>query len=872
MRLNGLVWVTMVGMVAACGDDAPKQIDAPPVQIDMPVVIDEGMNEACACATASPTPTKGSPIALTPDDATLVSVNKDVGTVTVARVDNTGATPVLTKVAELDVGGAGCEPTEVTIDACGKCAYVVNRQTQRVVRIENLATTPTVGPNVAVGSEPTAIAISPDNGTLYVANWVDGTISVINALAMTAGGPIDLNVTLAATNRLGMNVTPRPALAHPRDLAVSADGATLVATEFYAQREAPETTGGANADATFVGIAYKVATATNTASAIVLPAVTNTGFNDHNGAVTGCFPNQLSAVTIDGTRAWIASTCASPRGPLGVFTGGACTLLNQETACGVGGTCNINTLTCNPNPTDVKTTTHPAMSVIDLAADTATTVVLDKLFDTATSTRVPLTPTDIAFKSNFAYVMSAGTDAAFRLTTSNGTITDVGSATNKFINLRPPMDNVIRLPSGFAIGHGNAIAFSNNEGNRTITPVDLNTQSITGVALQASELPVAGTPADHVLKGKRFFFTGLGRWSLAGAGWGSCGACHPDGLSDNVTWYFGRGPRQSTSLDGSFATSDPADQRIFNWTAVFDEVADFEGNTRGTSGGVGALVTVANSPPTNADRINTAAETPPQQGLQGSSDEIGDPAGVSGHPHSVLSDWIEIKDYMKSIRSPRGATGFATADVLAGEMIFKSAAMGNCIGCHSGPKWTISKRFYTPGDGPNAATASAAANSLSNIDWSTNVNGFPAALFPSTVTGEQRMRFGNPPGAEQLQCILRPVGTFGISSNNIAVQEIRQDMVTAGQGNATNGRGFNPPSLLGLQVGGPFFHAGNARTLEELFNGRFSGHHQSAIASVFTPDPTIIRQLTAFMLSLDEATATAPIPTLGASGGDLCHL
>ena len=42
------------------------------------------------------------------------------------------------------------------------------------------------------------------------------------------------------------------------------------------------------------------------------------------------------------------------------------------------------------------------------------------------------------------------------------------------------------------------------------------------------------------------------------------------------------------------------------------------------------------------------------------------------------------------------------------------------------------------------------------------LNGFPAKLFPATVAANQDlMRFGAPPGAEQLQCILRPVGTIG---------------------------------------------------------------------------------------------------------------
>ena len=34
-------------------------------------------------------------------------------------------------------------------------------------------------------------------------------------------------------------------------------------------------------------------------------------------------------------------------------------------------------------------------------------------------------------------------------------------------------------------------------------------------------------------RGKLFFNTGNGRWSLRGQGWGACQSCHTDGLTDN---------------------------------------------------------------------------------------------------------------------------------------------------------------------------------------------------------------------------------------------------------------------------------------------------------------------------------------------------
>ena len=91
-------------------------------------------------------------------------------------------------------------------------------------------------------------------------------------------------------------------------------------------------------------------------------------------------------------------------------------------------------------------------------------------------------------------------------------------------------------------------------------------------------------------------------------------------------------------------------------------------------------------------------------------------------------------------------------------------------------------------------------------------------------------------------------------------------MSTAAQG-AT---GFNPPSLVGMSTGAPYFHAGNARTLEEVFSSLFLKHHQSAIASVFSPSEAQVKQMVAYVLSIDEDTAPFAIPAKSNKGGDLC--
>ena len=88
--------------------------------------------------------------------------------------------------------------------------------------------------------------------------------------------------------------------------------------------------------------------------------------------------------------------------------------------------------------------------------------------------------------------------------------------------------------------------------------------------------------------------------------------------------------------------------------------------------------------------------------------------------------------------------------------------------------------------------------------------------------------------------------------------------------------GFNPPSLVGMGTGAPFFHAGNARTLEEVFDNLFRAHHQTLAANFLDPTDTMrpaqIRQLVAFLVSIDDDTMPVAFPTgiTGLSNVDLC--
>ncbi len=407
--------------------------------------------------------------------------------------------------------------------------------------------------------------------------------------------------------------------------------------------------------------------------------------------------------------------------------------------------------------------------------------------------------------------------------------------------------------------------------------------------MQLSNLPASGSDAATVLAGKRFFNTGLGRWSLKGQAWGACQSCHTDGLTDNVTWYFARGPRQSTSLDGTFNKANVNDQRILNWTAVNDELSDFELNTRGISGGVGAIVSANSAPPATADRIDigTACTTGAclngtgNGALNGSATQAADPANpLALTAPSVLSNWASITRFVQTIRSPRGATGIDATKVAAGAALF--ANDGACNGCHGGPKWTISKVFYTPLAATNAA--------LKTKTWSpADLKGFPTALLPATTAANQVMRFGgsNATAFDQLLCVLRPVGTYGVAEASAGIAELRINMTTAAQGNgdpASNGdgKGYNPPSLLNAVAGAPYFHAGNALTLESLFAATgtsgsplFSTHYNALAPNFLTDtDPAAVQakigEIVAYLTSIDGDTTPIDAPALGASGGDFC--
>ena len=172
--------------------------------------------------------------------------------------------------------------------------------------------------------------------------------------------------------------------------------------------------------------------------------------------------------------------------------------------------------------------------------------------------------------------------------------------------------NVVRfqtgnLPNGVVISADGRRAYANNEANVSVTAMDLVTNTVLTRDIPAGEPPAPGTFEHEVLVGKLAFFTALGipdngffdtpirdivplsfRGKQSNNAWSSCGSCHPDGLSDGVTWLFAAGPRQTIPLDGTFAHDTNADdRRPLNWSAIRSSNTDFNNNSRGVQGGCG---------------------------------------------------------------------------------------------------------------------------------------------------------------------------------------------------------------------------------------------------------------------------------------------
>ncbi len=534
-------------------------------------------------------PSQSSPIALSQDEQFLVNVNPDADSITIFQgVDHK------TKAAEVPVGH---RPVSVAIHPNNLCAYVANSKDGTVSVVD--LTSATVKDTFSVGAEPSALALSPTASRLYVANSSSNTLSVIDTNGDNLVGTIDLS----------------PYGTAPRAVSVTNNGndddtdETIFVAMFYAQLRDGKSFVEEGQDDQREGRVVAISAATlgplPAGNPIQLEPLSNTGFNSdgrlapapaqvpsvapNNPATfttaTGAFPNQLAAIAIHPTqnKAYVVSTGASPNGPLRFNS-------MIQGLVSVFDTSQLTEVTATQNDPAIR---RQAPLNLNQGVEVSTTPAPRLFFSN---------PVGMAWRpdGSDAWIVIQNSDVVVRLTVDDNGIPSISAplAAGPSSIVRVDLEDVKtgdipgKAPQGIVINSAGTLAYVSNFISRSVTTIDIS-NPLTPAILEtaaSSDLPDPGTHAATVHLGAELFFTGRGpEGRMSNASWGGCITCHPGGLSDNVTWMFDAGPRQTIPLDGTFAKTATLDQRVLNWSAVRDENHDFELNTRGIFGGQGLI-------------------------------------------------------------------------------------------------------------------------------------------------------------------------------------------------------------------------------------------------------------------------------------------
>ena len=303
---------------------------------------------------------------------------------------------------------------------------------------------------------------------------------------------------------------------------------------------------------------------------------------------------------------------------------------------------------------------------------------------------------------------------------------------------------------------------------------------------------------------------------LSSEGWQSCASCHFKGLTDGVIWQFAAGPRKSVPLNASFNPHRRNEQRVLNYSAIFDEIEDFEINIRNVSG-PGPLAT-----PINGNSLD------PNHGLL-----IGDNGDLNVAP-SVLNAFARANaDRPQVTVTLPGSANRVPALTAMREWV------RNAVRTHNAPLTNASlPNASSPSDlvqGRNLFLKAECATCHGGLNWTVSVKDFTSPPAGSEIFTERTppQVFGNPVGAQYLNRFLRDIGSFNLGvpgqgnplGDNIGADEkaapavvtntlqVAQDGLGIDYNADGRGVGFNVPSLLGLYPVPPFVHNGAAESL-----------------------------------------------------------
>ena len=749
-----IVVIVIFLLLQACGGAPAPVVEGTPTSPagTQPVVPPTG-------GAIAKNPSSSSPIAISDDDSLLVVVNNLDDSVTVINV----AGDANTKIAQIEVGD---EPRTVAITPDKRLAYVTNQGSATVSVIDLTTNQKTI--DIPVGVEPYGIALTPDGARAYVANSASNTVSIIDTASNTVVGTINI-----------------PGV-QPRGVAITnnngGQGQQFVyVTQFLSQ---PTASGGPALDQGSEGKVFVLSTTDDAQIQGVITlsahdtafAANRTAFGGTETDPTFAYPNQLQAVVLKNGRGYLPNVAASPEGPV---------KFNVDTQAFL-------------SVFDVAAKAELAGGTINLHATVKTQTFTPKLF--------VANPWAIAFKhnSNDGYVVSAASDVLVKITIDDNGIPSVVTVTAEGDTTRVALIDVGKNPRGIVVNNADTRAYVMNYISKDVSVIDLTAAPEAEIArIQSVDLPAAGSDGQKFLLGNELFNSSRGEFDegvaerMSNEGWQACSSCHPDGLTDGVVWAFASGPRKSVPLNGTFSPNNPTgDQRVLNYSAVFDELEDFELNIRGVSGGKGLIVlegTVDQEP-------NVKAFDPPNAGRP--------QLHVNGIPA-----WDAIVAWTQS-RIPSPVSPYRGVDpnsevgqqIVLGRELFIEA---NCQICHGGAKWSTGQMDFA------------------------RVSPFPETLTPG-VDPE--------PPLGQLGRFLRQVGTFDLAN------PIER---TANNQQALGTLGLNPPSLLSIYAFPPYLHNGACPTLECVLENEA---HRNAGGADVLGDPASRTALVQFLISIDAQT------------------
>jgi YVTN family beta-propeller protein len=788
-----------------------------------------------AATSANRSATRSTTIALTSDETRVVVVNREANSVSIIRVKDENGNDVATNLAEI---GVGEEPRCVAVHPTDQVAYVTNGISGTVSVVDLVLAR--VAATIKVGTEPRGCALTPDGSLLYVANHTEGTVSIVvtsnplnpildgavqvggrpTAIAITDQGPG--NITTVFVTQIFAELNP-----DFKDPVFNGDGE---ARDLGKQGVVPAFPAG-NANPPITKITLKpLADSGFSANRVspnnfcntVPPAQSNIFCPNPNDPTDprninnpqGVFPNQLLSALIRGDRLYLPNIGAQPEPPE-VFNVNVQALvysvdvdsLDERPAEHVNLNKQIAVEMAAPPPSLARTFANDIVA-IDGNGPGDTFLIVSRGANQVLRAKVnPAT-------GQLNILNAAGTGVDCRIQTGN-------------------------LPSGVAMRQDGTRGYANNEANFSVTSMNIED----GVCLTLQLDIASSTPPDPgsfehaVLVGKLAFFTALGipdnnifgtpirdfvprnfKGKQSKDGWSSCGSCHPDGLADGVTWFFGTGPRQTKPLDGMFSKQNPEDQGLLNWSAVRGSNTDFNANSRATQGGCG----FASDDFAPGQCFALGATTP-------ANPAIYDHGIVQGGSDALDAQTLWIFAAVRPLHQPQ------PSNVASGRAVFAA----NCASCHGGAKWTKSQIFHRDNPAAIAQNGPTLDPGVTRLAPAPPVAAAPANELFSFTCNALTLKY------------LEDVGTFDISNP----LELRDN---AAASTAFGVNGFNVPSLLSINYHAPYLHRGQAQTLEQVF----PLHGLGPGASGFPPTTTIQTQLTAaqradllvFLKSIDGTT------------------